>query len=51
MKATSTCKKSDGVGGGGGGVQKGTEIIQEKDQRKAKLRSHSSEIEECRQNS
>lgn len=47
MKATSTCKKSDG--GGGGGVQKGTEIIQEKDQRKAKLRSHSSEIEERRQ--
>lgn len=45
MKATSTCKKSDG----GGDVQKGTEIIQEKDQRKTKLRSHSSEIEERRQ--
>lgn len=46
MKATSTCKDSDSDGD----VQKGTEIIQEKDQRKAKLRSHSSEIEERRQN-
>lgn len=48
MKATSTCKDSDSDGDGD--VQKGTEIIQEKDQRKAKLRSHSSEREERRQN-
>lgn len=46
MKATSTCKESGGGGGGGGGgFRMEQEIIQEKDQRKAKLRSHSSETE------
>ena len=38
-----------GVWGGRGGDQKGTEILQEKDQRKAKLRHLSREIEERRQ--
>lgn len=40
MKATSTCKDSDsdGDGNGGGDVQKGTEIIQEKDQKKSKIK-------------